>query len=117
MLIGPVFIDQVKQTVFQLVHAPGIYGPVRVVLYGAIDLFDPIELVVGNHLHPEFPVFNTGELRECFETEPAVNIAVDEIADAGDLRAVDHWDGRQKLVALGAAYLNEVRLIDNIILN
>jgi pantoate--beta-alanine ligase len=47
------------------------------------------------------------------------NFKVDyvEIADAGDLRIVDHWDGTQKLVALAAAYLRQVRLIDNIILN
>jgi pantothenate synthetase len=30
---------------------------------------------------------------------------------------MDHWDGKQKLVALAAAFLNEVRLIDNMILN
>lgn len=36
-----------------------------------------------------------------------------EIADAGDLSPVRKWDGKQKLVALVAAFLNEVRLIDN----
>jgi pantoate--beta-alanine ligase len=40
-----------------------------------------------------------------------------EIADADDLRIVDHWDGKQQLVALAAAYLDKVRLIDNILLN
>lgn len=39
-----------------------------------------------------------------------------EIADALTLEARDHWDGKEKLVALVAAYLNEVRLIDNIVL-
>lgn len=38
------------------------------------------------------------------------------IADAQTLRNVEVWDGKQKIVALAAAYLNEVRLIDNIIL-
>jgi pantoate--beta-alanine ligase len=38
------------------------------------------------------------------------------IADAQTLRNVDVWDGKQNIVALVAAYLNEVRLIDNIIL-
>lgn len=38
------------------------------------------------------------------------------IADANDLSSVKVWDGKQKLVALIAAYLNEVRLIDNMIL-
>jgi pantoate--beta-alanine ligase len=40
-----------------------------------------------------------------------------EIATADDLSAVTEWDGQQKLVALVAAFLNEVRLIDNMHLN
>lgn len=39
-----------------------------------------------------------------------------EIASAKDLSLVDHWDGRQSLVALIAAFMNEVRLIDNMLL-
>lgn len=38
------------------------------------------------------------------------------IADAATLDEVDHWDGKQSLIALIAAYLNEVRLIDNMLL-
>lgn len=40
-----------------------------------------------------------------------------EIANAQDLSPVHTWDGKEKLVALVAAFLNEVRLIDNILLN
>jgi len=40
-----------------------------------------------------------------------------EIADAKSLQPVDNWDGKQKLVALVAAFLGEVRLIDNMPLN
>lgn len=40
-----------------------------------------------------------------------------EIADAGTLEPVLEWDGKQKLVALAACYINEVRLIDNLLLN
>ena len=39
-----------------------------------------------------------------------------EIAEADTLEIVKDWDGNKKLVALVAAFLNEVRLIDNIIL-
>jgi pantoate--beta-alanine ligase len=40
-----------------------------------------------------------------------------EIADADNLRPYTEWNGRASLVALVAAYLGEVRLIDNMLLN
>lgn len=40
-----------------------------------------------------------------------------EIADAVTLELVNTWDGKQKLVALAAAFQHEVRLIDNIVLS
>jgi len=40
-----------------------------------------------------------------------------EIEDGTDLLTVDKYEGHQKLVALVAAYINEVRLIDNMLLN
>ncbi|MEO7924879.1 MAG: pantoate--beta-alanine ligase [Chitinophagaceae bacterium] len=40
-----------------------------------------------------------------------------EIADAATLSPVKVWDGKTELVALVAAYLHEVRLIDNMLLN
>ena len=40
-----------------------------------------------------------------------------EIADSNTLEPVRHWDGKQKLVALIAAFINDVRLIDNMRLN
>lgn len=39
-----------------------------------------------------------------------------EIADAATLEPVRQWDGQTKLVALVAAYLHDVRLIDNMII-
>ncbi|HMX36180.1 MAG TPA: pantoate--beta-alanine ligase [Ferruginibacter sp.] len=39
-----------------------------------------------------------------------------EIADADTLELIGRWDGKQKLVALCAAFLGEVRLIDNMLL-
>jgi pantoate--beta-alanine ligase len=36
-----------------------------------------------------------------------------EIADAESLRKIDTWDGKQKLVALIAVFIRDVRLIDN----
>ena len=40
-----------------------------------------------------------------------------ELADAGTLELVEHWDGKQKVVALAAAFLHNVRLIDNMGIN
>jgi pantoate--beta-alanine ligase len=40
-----------------------------------------------------------------------------EIADAGTLELVENWNGKQKVVALVAAFLNQIRLIDNMVIN
>jgi pantoate--beta-alanine ligase len=40
-----------------------------------------------------------------------------DVANAITLEPVQQWDGQQKLVCLVAAFLNEVRLIDNMVLN
>ena len=40
-----------------------------------------------------------------------------EIADAADLKILDTWDGRTATVALTAAFLENVRLIDNLLLS
>lgn len=39
-----------------------------------------------------------------------------EIADAATLALQEEWDGKSKLVVLIAAYLDEIRLIDNLVL-
>jgi pantoate--beta-alanine ligase len=40
-----------------------------------------------------------------------------EIADAKSLQIVDTWNGEQKLVALVAVFIRDVRLIDNMVVN
>jgi pantoate--beta-alanine ligase len=40
-----------------------------------------------------------------------------EIADADNLEMSNHWDGHRKLVALAAVFVNDVRLIDNLLLS
>jgi pantoate--beta-alanine ligase len=40
-----------------------------------------------------------------------------EIADADTLELVENWNGKQKVAALVAAFLNNVRLIDNMVIN
>jgi len=50
-------------------------------------------------------------------TNEGYNVDYVEIADATNLTLLQNWDGKKKLVALVAAFLNEVRLIDNRIVN
>jgi len=40
-----------------------------------------------------------------------------EIADAGTLELLTQWDGKRKTVVLAAAFLNDVRLIDNMLIS
>ena len=40
-----------------------------------------------------------------------------QLHDANTLKEVQQWDGKQPLVALIAAWLNDIRLIDNLLIN
>jgi pantoate--beta-alanine ligase len=40
-----------------------------------------------------------------------------EIANAKTFSLINEWDGKEKLIALIAAFMNEVRLIDNMFIN
>ena len=51
-----------------------------------------------------------------FLTDNGFKVDYTEIADAQTLEIIVEWDGKKKLVTLVAAYLNDVRLIDNLIL-
>jgi pantoate--beta-alanine ligase len=57
------------------------------------------------------------EKASSFLTAHGFSVDYVEIADAASLQPAHHWDGKQKLVALAAAFLKDVRLIDNILLN
>lgn len=50
-------------------------------------------------------------------TENGFRVDYVEIADANSLNLINDWDGEKKIVALIAAFMNEVRLIDNMLLN
>ena len=50
-------------------------------------------------------------------TEAGFKVDYVEIADANTLRIITNWDGKENIVVLVAAFLNEVRLIDNLLLN
>lgn len=59
----------------------------------------------------------TGKMKEMLLQNCFQRIDYVEIADADTLHLVQHWDGKQKIVVLAAAFLNDVRLIDNMVIN
>ncbi len=62
---------------------------------------------------------NIDELKETVKVKLAIkgfNVDYVEIASADNLDIIHEWDGKTSMVALIAAFLNEVRLIDNLIL-
>jgi pantoate--beta-alanine ligase len=50
-------------------------------------------------------------------TQDGFKVDYVEIANAESLQLPETWDGNQKMVALVAAFLDDVRLIDNLLLN
>jgi pantoate--beta-alanine ligase len=52
-----------------------------------------------------------------FLTNAGFKVDYVEIADADNLEIINLWDGHRKLVAVAAAFLGDVRLIDNMLLN
>ena len=40
-----------------------------------------------------------------------------EVANVNTLQPVENWDGKERIVALAAAFLSKVRLIDNMVVN
>ena len=68
----------------------------------------------------KFPARNLAELKNAaIDRLTAKGFKVDYIEFAGsdELNIKNEYDGKDKLVVLAAAYLNEVRLIDNVLLN
>ena len=50
-------------------------------------------------------------------TDAGFKVDYVEIANAENLEIIAHWDGIQKTVALAAAFIGDVRLIDNMLLD
>lgn len=81
----------------------------------AVKIYETLQMI-----KKEIKPGNTGDL-----TQKAFTYLQNEgfrpdyitVAKAGDLAPADYWDGQEPVVAVAAAYLNEVRLIDNLLLN
>ena len=80
----------------------------------ALKIFETL-LFIKNNLNP-------GDLKRLKQlsvqnlTDAGFTVDYVEIANAGNLKIIDDWDGNTKLVAVAAAFLGNVRLIDNMLL-
>lgn len=72
-------------------------------------------LSIRNGIKPGSLAQLSGAARQLLE-EAGFKVDYVAIALADTLEITDDWDGRKPLVALVAAYLNEIRLIDNMLL-
>ncbi|PZR25174.1 MAG: pantoate--beta-alanine ligase [Citrobacter freundii] len=82
---------------------------------GAVAIFSTLDLI-RRTIAPG----NTEELKQRAVNDlikQGFRVDYVEIANADTLEPVTTWDGNTKLVALAAAFLGEVRLIDNLLLN
>ncbi len=81
----------------------------------AVEIFKTLSFLKTN--------IKTGELQtlkqSAIDNLTSAGFKVDyiEIADADDLTIINNWDGSTRIVALVAAFLGDVRLIDNMRLN
>jgi pantoate--beta-alanine ligase len=60
---------------------------------------------------------NLNQMAQNILTEQGFKVEYIAISKAQTLETVQNWDGKSTLVALVAAYINQVRLIDNLVLN
>jgi pantoate--beta-alanine ligase len=81
----------------------------------AAKIFETLQYIQNEIKPGNLDVLKKHAVRHLTESEFKVDYV--EIADAGTLHIIDQWDGKQKLVALAAGFLNGVRLIDNILLS
>jgi pantoate--beta-alanine ligase len=80
----------------------------------AVSIYETLSLI-KNELKPG----NLGLLKQkAFDHLSSKGFKIDyiEIANAATLNSIENWNGETKLVALCAAFLHEVRLIDNMLL-
>jgi pantoate--beta-alanine ligase len=81
----------------------------------ATAIFETMQYV-KNHIQPgELKALQQNAVQQL--TLKGFRVDYVAIADAGTLRLPEWWDGKEKVVVLIAAFLNEVRLIDNMVLN
>ena len=81
----------------------------------AVSIYESL-IQIKQHLHPG-SVESMKEMAIQYLTLRGFQVDYVEIANAETLENINEWNGTEKVVALIAAYLNEIRLIDNMLIN
>jgi pantoate--beta-alanine ligase len=81
----------------------------------AVSIYESL-IQIKQQLHPG-SVESMKEMAIQYLTLRGFQVDYVEIANAESLEIINEWNGTEKVVALIAAYLNEIRLIDNMLLN
>lgn len=78
-------------------------------------IFEALRLLQREIVHRKFPALKkkAAELLQSKGLKPDYV----EIARVADLEPIEHWDGQEKIAGLVAAWVDDVRLIDNLYLN
>jgi pantoate--beta-alanine ligase len=81
----------------------------------AANLFNTLSYIKENIQLEDLE--NLKQMAQNILTEQGFKVEYIAISKAQTLETVQNWDGKSTLVALVAAYINQVRLIDNLVLN
>lgn len=81
---------------------------------GAVTIFETLSFIKNNIQPGDLSALKKAAVQKL--TDAGFKVDYVEIANADDLVVVDNWDGNMKTVAVAAAFLGDVRLIDNMLL-
>jgi pantoate--beta-alanine ligase len=81
----------------------------------AVSIYESL-IQIKQHLHPG-SVESIKEMAIQYLTLRGFKVDYAEIANEETLEIITEWNGTEKVVALIAAYLNDIRLIDNMLFN
>lgn len=81
----------------------------------AVNLFSTLSFIKENIQLKDHE--NLKQIARDILTEQGFKVEYVAISKAQTLEKIQNWDGKSTLVALVAAYINQVRLIDNLVLN
>jgi pantoate--beta-alanine ligase len=81
----------------------------------ATEIYRTLDWLKGELRRGDIDILKREAIRRL--TDKGFKVDYVEIAEADTLKTIENWDGKTALVSLAAAFVDEVRLIDNILLS